>query len=283
MRLLALWLFYILTICVSGAISAAAAVSDAIVEDVRVLITAKQRAVLASQIDGRVVEVTRKEGEHFSSGDILVRFDCRLYASELDRARLEVDSATKVVEAKNTLSRLDAGSRLELDLARNDLAMAEAALSGKASIVDYCTVTAPFDGSVVERFVENHEYRRIGEQLMSIQEDKTLTSEMLVPARFMSRLNLGRTFPVRIDDLESVVTMRLVRVGGSVDAVSQTVKLYGEVVQRPQRLLPGMIGTATLGALPVKQRGTRSRESYPIEAVATVQGAAGGLLRPLWH
>lgn len=250
--------------------------SGFVAEDVRVLITAKQNAILASQIDGRVLEVTRKEGEKFNAGDVLIRFDCRLYASELDRARFEVDSAGKVVDAKQTLSKLDSGSRLELDLAKNDLAIAKAVLKGKASIVDYCIVTAPFDGSVVERFVESHEYRRIGEQLLSIQEDKTLTSEILVPARLMPRLSLGRTFPVRIDDLESVVTMRLVRVGGSVDAVSQTVKIYGEVVDRPQRLLPGMIGTATLGALPVKQRARQARDPYPIEALAAVHLRAGG-------
>jgi RND family efflux transporter MFP subunit len=276
-----IWVFLMASFVGVGSVNAGS--SMAIKEDVRVLITAKQHAILAGQINGRVIEVARKEGEKFRSGDVLVRFDCRLYASELDRARLEVDSAAKVVEAKKTLSKLDSGSRLELDLAKNDLAIAEAVLKGKTSIVDYCVVTAPFDGSVVERFVENHEYRRIGEQLLSIQEDKTLTSEILVPAHFMPRLTLGQTFPVRIDDLDSIVTMRLVRLGGSVDAVSQTVKLYGEVVQRPLRLLPGMIGTATLGAVPVEQKARELQELYPVEALAVLHPYPEGSVRNLGH
>ena len=55
-------------------------------QEVRALIKAKQNSVLASQIDGRVLEVARKEGEQFNKGDVLIRFDCRLYASERDQA-----------------------------------------------------------------------------------------------------------------------------------------------------------------------------------------------------
>lgn len=243
-------------------------------QEVRALIKAKQNSVLASQIDGRVVEVARKEGEQFSKGDVLVRFDCRLYASERDQARLEADSAVKVVEAKKVLSRLNSGSRLELALAENDLAIAKAALRGKEAIVDYCVVVAPFDGSVVERFVESHEYRRIGEQLLTIQEDQTLVSELLVPAGLMPQLHVGQTFAVRVDDLDTPVSIRIERLGGAVDAVSQTVKLYGRVVERPQRLLPGMIGTASLGAVPVEQNSRQDLDAYPIEALAAAEAGS---------
>lgn len=272
-----LCLFLIGTVGVGSSVLADSPLLGA--EEVRVLITAKQNSVLASQIDGRVIELARKEGEQFSAGDVLIRFDCRLYMSERDQARLEVDSAAKVVKAKTTLSRLDSGSQLELDLAKNDLAIAKAALRGKAAIVDYCTVVAPFDGSVVERFVDNHEYRRIGEQLLTIQEDNSLTSELLVPARLMPQLRVGQTVPVQVDDLDESVSMRILRLGGAVDAVSQTVKLYGEVVERPPQLLPGMIGTASLGAIPVEQNSRQVLEAYPIEALANsdkpLPGAAG--------
>lgn len=253
-------------------------------EDVRVLITAKQNSVLASQIDGRIVEVARKEGEQFKVGDVLVRFDCRLYTSERDQARLEADSAAKVVAAKKTLSRLDSGSQLELDLAENDLAIANSALRGKAAIVDYCTVVAPFDGSVVERFVENYEYRRIGEQLLSVQEDTALTSEFLVPARLMPQLDVGQSLSVRVDDLDETVLIRIIRVGGAVDAVSQTVKLYGEVVERPERLLPGMIGTAVLNAQALEQKQRLLEHSaYPVEALAAAPAVAAESQQVLWR
>lgn len=258
---LPLWVFGIPALALADDLVAAQ-------EEVRALIKARQNSVLASQIDGRIVDVALKEGESFRAGDVLIRFDCRLYASERDQARLEVDSAARVVKAKKTLSRLDSGSRLELELAENDLAIAKAALRGKAAIVDYCVVVAPFNGSVVELFVENHEYRRIGEQLLTIQEDQTLVSELLVPARLVPRLHVGQTFPVRVDDLDKPVFIRVERLGGAVDAVSQTVKLYGVVIERPQRLLPGMIGTASFGAVPVEQNFRQDLEAYPIEALA---------------
>lgn len=265
---------------------AASAHSKAVVaaEDVRVLITAKQNSVLASQIDGRIIEVARKEGEQFRAGDVLVRFDCRLYTSERDQARLEADSAAKVVAAKKTLSRLDSGSQLELDLAENDLAIANSALRGKTAIVDYCTVIAPFDGSVVERFVENYEYRRIGEQLLSIQEDTALTSEFLVPARLMPQLNVGQSIAVQVDDLDETVLVRVIRIGGAVDAVSQTVKLYGEVVERPERLLPGMIGTAMLNARALEQKQhLLDHSAYPVEALAATPTVAVESQQVLWR
>ena len=51
--------------------------SDATAEDsARGILRAQDQAVLASEINGRVLEMPFRDGESFHRGDLLVRFDC---------------------------------------------------------------------------------------------------------------------------------------------------------------------------------------------------------------
>ena len=62
-------------------------VSDATAEDsARGILRAQDQAVLASEINGRVLEMPFRDGESFHRGDLLVRFDCSAYQAQLAAA-----------------------------------------------------------------------------------------------------------------------------------------------------------------------------------------------------
>lgn len=75
---------------------------DATAEDsARGILRAQDQAVLASEINGRVLEMPFRDGESFHRGDLLVRFDCSAYQAQL-AAALAAEKASRQELAQNS-------------------------------------------------------------------------------------------------------------------------------------------------------------------------------------
>lgn len=63
--------------------------------EIRGVLRARSQAVLASELSGRVTELPYAEGQSFSKGDVLVRFDCSAYQAQANAAAAAVRADTK--------------------------------------------------------------------------------------------------------------------------------------------------------------------------------------------
>jgi multidrug efflux pump subunit AcrA (membrane-fusion protein) len=81
---------------------------------------------------------------------------------------------------------------------------------------------------------------------MEILNSRQLELHMIVPSRWLAWLKKGSRFNVRVDELDKDFPARVVRLGASIDPVSQTISVVGEVQGAHPELLPGMSGWAML-------------------------------------
>ena len=174
---------------------------------------------ISSQVDGVVDEILVERGDLVSANQTLVQLDARVelatvaYAKRRATATAEVsaniasadfsqrrhervqtlyeDSVTsldQMDEAKTQarLARHDlARARENLDLARLDLARSEANLAQR-------TVTSPFDGVVVERYLSPGE--SVEEKpILRIAQIDPLRVEVIVPVMHMNDVQVGQT------------------------------------------------------------------------------------------
>jgi multidrug efflux pump subunit AcrA (membrane-fusion protein) len=58
----------------------------------------------------------------------------------------------------------------------------------------------------------------------------------------MPNLVPGKHFRVTLDEVAKTYQAEITRVGGKVDPVSQTIKVYGRITDKADELLPGMSG-----------------------------------------
>ena len=79
----------------------------------------------------------------------------------------------------------------------------------------------------------------------SLDPTSELELDLIVPSNWLRWVNRGTTFIFSVDELGQEYKARVTRLGAKVDAVSQTIKLTGSFVVRPQSVLAGMSGTAT--------------------------------------
>lgn len=211
--------------------------------EARGVLRARDQAVLASELAGRITELPFAEGETFKKGDTLARFDCSAYQAQLNASQAASRGASEELAHNRQLASLNSVGRFEVARAEARLAEAQAQAQVYQVQTRRCSVVAPYDGQVVARKVQRYESVAAGAPLLEIVDNRTLEIHLLVPSRWMSKLKPGQTFSFTPDETEQVLTATVKRLGARIDEGSQTLLLVAGL-PKADGLLAGMSGTA---------------------------------------
>ncbi|MNZ86869.1 Solvent efflux pump periplasmic linker SrpA precursor [compost metagenome] len=214
------------------------------------MLRARRQAVLASELAGRIVAMPYAEGQSFAKGEVLVRFDCSAYQAQLNAAMAAGRAAGEELGNKRKLAALNSVGRFEVALAEARQAQAQAEAQVYRVQVQRCEVKAPFDGQVVARKVQPHESVAGGAALLEIVDNRSLEIHVLVPSRWLGRLQPGQAFSFLPDETGQPLAATVKRLGARIDEGSQTLLLIGALPQETRGLLAGMSGTARFTATP---------------------------------
>lgn len=246
-----------LALMMVASLAQAAADSDPLLEgatssvsEVRGVLRARSQAVLASELAGRVVDMPFAEGQSFSKGDVLVRFDCSAYQAQQNAAGAAVRAAREELRNKQQLAALNSVGRFEVTLAEARQAQAQAEAQVYQVQVQRCQVKAPFDGQVVARKVQAHESVASGAPLLEIVDNRSLEVHLLVPSRWLGKLKPEQTFSFVPDETGAPLQAVVKRLGARIDEGSQTLLLIGTLPADSHGLLAGMSGTAHFAGQP---------------------------------
>lgn len=218
--------------------------------EARGVLRARDQALLSSELAGRILEMPFAEGQGFAKGDVLVRFDCSAYQSQLRAAEAGVRAAREELAHKRQLASLDSVGRFEVALAEARHAEAEAQSQVYQVQVRRCALNAPFDGRVVARKVQPHESVAAGAALLEIVDNRTLEIHLLMPSRWLGSLKAGDVFSFVPDETGQALQVEVKRIGARIDEGSQTLLLVGALPADATGLLAGMSGTARFAAAP---------------------------------
>lgn len=214
----------------------------------RVLVTASREATISGQIDALVLFAGPGDGEAFSKGDTLIKFDCSIYNAALGEARAEMTGARATLATKQKLDRLGSSSGLELELAKAAVAKAKAAVTGASWRVRQCNIRAPFDGRVVKRIANTYEVVRPGQELNQIASTRDPEVRVIVPSRWSARLGTGDTFAFTLEETGKSYRAEVISLGAKIDPASQSIELRGKILNPTPDIIIGMSGTARMPA-----------------------------------
>src|SRR3989338_1408045 len=216
--------------------------------EARGVLRARDQAVLASELAGRIVELPFSEGESFKKGDILARFDCSAYQAQLKAAQAASRGANEELAHNRQLAALNSVGRFEVARAEARLSEAQAQSQVYQVQVKRCSVVAPFDGQVVARKVQRYESVAAGAPLLDVVDNRTLEIHLLVPSRWMSKLKPGQSFTFIPDETGQPLQATVKRLGARIDEGSKTLLLVATLPD-VSGLLSGMSGTAQFAEL----------------------------------
>lgn len=175
--------------------------------------TARRAADLSPRLAGLVESIHFEAGDAVEAGQLLVQFDDRLAALELAQAEADVKRARSAYDEAVRLR--DEGLRLAEDrflpdteirarasgaeVARAELAVAEAARDTSAARVSFHRVVAPFNGVIARRLTEAGEWVSTGTALAELVAIEDLWLELQAPQRLWPQLPRSAGIEVTVD------------------------------------------------------------------------------------
>lgn len=212
--------------------------------DIRVQVTATTSTTIGAGMAGRLSQFPLKDGDRFREGQLLARFDCAVQEGALARARASYEKRRKIYDIQDKQRQLGSNSAMDFEVAAAEMREAAADTAAAQAVASRCVIHAPFAGRVAAISAREHQYVGEGAPLIDILSDRDLELEMMVPSRWLSWLKVGARFDVAIDETGQTHAATVIRLSGKVDAVSQSIKVYGRIPSGADTLLPGMTGRA---------------------------------------
>lgn len=214
--------------------------------ELRAQLAPRQFTELSSELAARIDRINTKIGDHFKKGDVLVVFECSIENAEVAKARAAAEQADRTYAINQRLLALKSIGDLELAVSQAEVGKAKADLAAALATQSKCTITAPFSGVTVEQKAREFQYATPGQALLDIIDDRDLDLELIVPSRWLAWLKPGYPFRVQIDETGKSYPARVTRLGGRVDAVSQSIRVFGEITTDAPELMAGMSGKADI-------------------------------------
>lgn len=214
--------------------------------EIRAQLTARNYTTLSSETSARIDRITSRVGDHFKKGDLLIEFDCATQRAQVARAKAVETQAEKTAAINQRLANLKSIGQLELDVSHAEVEKAKADLDIADAAASKCQIAAPFNGITVEQKAQQFQYATPGQPLLEILDDRSLEIELIAPSRGLAWLKPGYAFQVHIEETDKTYPAEITRVGGRVDPVSQTIKVFGVIRGDAPELMAGMSGRANI-------------------------------------
>lgn len=238
---------------VSGALFEVKEQEYELLEPVPATIAAKQTAVISSRILARIEEIKVRAGDYVKQGQELVVLERSDLKSRVSQASAQIKSIdARLKEAKQSLDRsVELNKRGLLALAPLEAAQAnykslqaqkksaQQALVEAQTALNYASVTAPFDGLIVDRFAEPGSTAQPGMSLLSLYNPSSVRVEANVREDRAVHLELGQTIKVEIPSKELVLSAEIEELVPAGNSSSRTF-LVKSHINDVSGLLPGM-------------------------------------------
>lgn len=209
-----------------------------------------ERVAIFARANGFISQVLVDRGSRVKQGQLLVT----IVAPELGAQRAEAQA--KLQGDKSTYERLKAASQTPGAVAGHELEVAEAAMQADQARLEslrameqYLAITAPFDGTVIERNV--HPGALVGPQagtsgppLLRVEQLHELRLTVAVPETLVGGIAAGVTATFTVRSFPGVKFTGVVkRVSGSIDSKTRSMPVELDVDNADGRLAPGMFAT----------------------------------------
>jgi RND family efflux transporter MFP subunit len=226
--------------------------------------TATQEANLSFRVPGTVEVIPVDVGDNVNQGSLLARLDPKDYQVALNDAKAQLRKASAGLElAESEYTRVarvfekDPGAisksmvdvrKAELDTAKANIVSAQAAVESAMDNLSYTYLKSPYDGVVVEKFVEQFEDVQAKQQVVRVLDNSSIEFTVQVPETLMEHVDVVKkvgalvVFDTYPDD---EVPARIKEVGKE---ASKTTRTYPVtlIMDQPEnfKILPGMAGKA---------------------------------------
>jgi len=162
--------------------------NDALQRSLPGIVRAAKRSELSFEVSGPLVDLPIEEGQHVKKGTIIAQIQQRDFKTAVDEAKARNLEAEKQFNRYKELYARKQVSQADYDSYRAARDIARARLEDARNSLQDTTLTAPFDGIISKRFVENHQKVQAKEPIANLQDITQIEILVDVPELMMAAL-----------------------------------------------------------------------------------------------
>jgi RND family efflux transporter MFP subunit len=182
-------------------------------------VRAVERAAVAPKVMGSIATLPIALGQSVKRGDTLATISANEIGARLAQAEAGLGQARRDLERETGLLAKGAAAAETVRSMEDRVRLMDATVAEARTMLTYTTITAPFDGVITRRLVNEGDLASPGNPLLELENPALQRVEVEVPDS-LAAVAVGTDVPVRINTLEFVG--RVAEVSPALDAVSRT-------------------------------------------------------------
>ena len=213
------------------------------------VIVPAQRTRMVSRLNGVIKKAFVTTNSKFKRGDVLLELDCSVERAELEEARL----SHQLEKLKYDQLKAKGIDDQEQEAAALTVETKLARLNAMRAKIQYCEITAPYDGQVAKLFVSEHEGVSAWDKVIEIINSNSYEFHFFLPIDWQKKksLAIGDQFNIEVDAKN--YTVQLTSIAIEADAIDRSFKTVAKLLE-PDSLPLGITGRVYLHNLPKQSR-----------------------------
>lgn len=201
---------------------------------------AENEVDIVARTGAPIVELRVEEGDAVRAGQVLARLDETEYRAQLEIARVALNEAQLASGRAESLKKENLVSPESYEQTMSALEAAQAQFDASRIQLGYTTITAPFDGLIIARYVKMAEQVNVNTPLYRLSDFEPLLAPVQVPERDLPDLHLRQRAYLTVEPYpDGRFEASVLRISPVVEAATGTVKVTLRVDPR-DLLRPGM-------------------------------------------
>lgn len=206
-----------------------------------------ESVIIRPEVTGRVAELSFREGEKVTRGQVMVRLDDSIEKATLAQAEARLNLAKSNFNRAQTLVARDVGTVKALDEARAGLLSAEADITLAKARLEKLSIAAPFDGIAGLRKVSIGTYLSPGTDIVNLEQIDPLKIDFRVPENFLPSVKDGATIAVTVDAFPGrSFAGRIYAIDPLIDQAGRSIVVRARIDNPGDILRPGLFARVTL-------------------------------------
>jgi len=195
---------------------------------------AVKQAVIAAKVTGAIEQMPVVLGSPVKAGDLLVQLRAGEISAKVLQAEAQLEQARRNLERERKLLQKNAATAETVKSLEEMYRIAEAAHREAKTMLDYTTITAPFNGVVTAKKASVGDMATPGSPLLNLEDNSQLQVVASVPETLVLQLRTGETLPVHIPAAGLTLTGTVAEVAPVADPLSRTATVKLNIVEEPQ-------------------------------------------------
>ncbi len=209
-------------------------------------ILANEEVEIRSEIAGRIVLLTIKEGDVVQKGTVLFRINDDDLQARLRKLGFNKKLAEDNEARQKILLQKEAISQREYDIAANTVNTIEADIEDLRAQIIKTTVKAPFSGTIGFRYISLGSYISPTTKIATLTNTNPAKIEFSIPAKYATAIRKGSTVEFQTENEDKTFIGKVYAIDPKIDPLTRTLQIRALAANPGNQLVPGAFAKVNL-------------------------------------